>query len=236
MNYASYATSIQLKHHIELIGWPIDVPFQNPSAIGVVVDTCKLRNSLLLGACIWKVMNPARRKQHEKESIVTTTPKNMWKVRSDKGSKKNTKLVKCSRGRGSRNVIDSNEEEATGNDNEEEEEDELDGDEQGEGNGEGEENGDSKVGDEPTVQLVGKRKAATMSQMGVKKKRKTGDTSMGQGKVTAFDVAKKNLKKCTPHTTGKWLATSNKKNVAAQLPPSPKSKEMIDTDDDISTN
>jgi len=59
MNYASYATSIQLKHHIELIGWPVNIPFQNPSAIGVVADTHKLHDSLLLGVCIWKVMNPA---------------------------------------------------------------------------------------------------------------------------------------------------------------------------------
>jgi len=157
----------------------------------------------------------------------------MQKVWSDKGSKKNTKPVKRSRGQGSRNVLDSDEEEATGND---EEEDKLDGDEQGEGNGEGEENSDEEVGDEPTVQLVRKRKAATMSQMDVKKKRKTGDTSMGQGKVTAFDMAKKKLKKQMPHTTGKWLVTSKKKNVAAQLPPSPKSKEMIDTNDDNSAN
>lgn len=238
MNYASYATSIQLKHHIELIGWPVDVPFQNPSAIGVVADARKLRDSLLLGACIWKVMNPARRKQHEIEVVATTRPKNTRKVRSDKGSKKNAKPVKRSRGRGSRNIIGSDEEEATGDDDddeEEEEEDELDGDEQGEGNGEEEENDDGEVGDEPTVQLLGKRKAATTSQMGVKKKRKTGDTSVGQGKETALQVAKKSLKKRTPHTTGKRLATS-KKNVATQLPPGPKSKEMIDTDDDHSTD
>jgi hypothetical protein len=208
MNYASYATSIQLKHHIELIGWPVDVAFQNPSAIGVVADARKLRDSLVFGACIWKVMNPARRKQQEKEVVAITTPKNTRKVHSDKGIKKNAKPVKGSRGRGSRKVINSDEEEATGEDDdeEEEEEDELVGDEQGEGNGEEEENSDGEVGDEPTVQLVGKRKAATTSQMGVKKKRKTRDTSVGQGKDTIFQVAKKNLKQRTPHTTGKRLA------------------------------
>ena len=39
-----------------------------------------------------------------------------------------------------------------------------------------------------------------------------------------------------PRVTGKRLATSNKKCIAAQLPPSAKSKERIDTDDDYSTN
>lgn len=246
MNYASYATSIQQKHHIELIGWPADVRFQNPSGMGVVADARKLRDSLLLGACQWKVMNPARRKQHEKEFVATTTPKNTRKIRSDKGSKKNAEPVKCSRGRGSRkgqNVIDSDEEATGDDDEEEEEEDELVSDEQEEGDGEEEENSDDEVGGEPTVRLLGKRKAAATSQTSVKKKRKTGDTSVGQGKVTAFEVAKKNLKKHTkttsaktPRTTSKRLATSNKKNVAAQLPPGAKSKEMIDTDDDNSTD
>jgi hypothetical protein len=40
----------------------------------------------------------------------------------------------------------------------------------------------------------------------------------------------------TPHTIGKQLTTSNKKNIATQLPPGAKSKEMIDTDDDNSTD
>lgn len=107
MNYASYATSIQLKHHIELMGWP-NVPSQNPSAIGVVAHARKLHGSLLLGVCIWKVMNPVRRKQHEKEVVARSTPKNMRKVQSDKGSKKNAKPVHCSRGQCSRSVVESN--------------------------------------------------------------------------------------------------------------------------------
>src|ERR1700678_1295692 len=100
MNYASYATSIQQKHHIELIGWPADVRFQNPSGMGIVAEARKLRDSLLLGACQWKVMNPARRKQLEKE-FVATKPKTTRKVRSDKGSKKIAEPVERSRGRGS---------------------------------------------------------------------------------------------------------------------------------------
>ena len=137
-------------------------------------------------------------------------------------------------GQHSRNVIESNKEEATGDDNEEEEEqDELIGDEKSDG----------EVGDEQTVQLLRKRKVATTSQTGVKKKRKTGDMSAHQVEVTTFEVVKKNLEKGmkvtsakTPCTTGKQLTTSNKKNIAAQLPPGTKSKETINTNDDSSTD
>lgn len=51
MNYSNYATAIQEKHHVQLLGWPPSVTFQNPSRISAVADATLLRNSLAAGTC-----------------------------------------------------------------------------------------------------------------------------------------------------------------------------------------
>ncbi|KAF8802192.1 hypothetical protein BYT27DRAFT_7112961 [Phlegmacium glaucopus] len=36
MNYKNYEVAIKFKHHVELVGWPTNIPFANPSNIRVV--------------------------------------------------------------------------------------------------------------------------------------------------------------------------------------------------------
>ncbi|KAF8156909.1 hypothetical protein B0H34DRAFT_783175 [Crassisporium funariophilum] len=64
MNYINYWTSIVQKHHVELLGWPNNIPFTNPHQITIVSVARKLQQALLLGTCKWVVMTRQRQKDH----------------------------------------------------------------------------------------------------------------------------------------------------------------------------
>ncbi|KAH7909350.1 hypothetical protein BJ138DRAFT_1102770 [Hygrophoropsis aurantiaca] len=54
MNYLNYENGIVESHSVQLLGWPSDVPFTNPSNIGTVHEMRKLRDNLRSGECHWK--------------------------------------------------------------------------------------------------------------------------------------------------------------------------------------
>jgi hypothetical protein len=56
MNYINYATSIQQKYRVELLGWPTNIPFANPHHITVVAVARKLQHTLSVTTCKWVVM------------------------------------------------------------------------------------------------------------------------------------------------------------------------------------
>jgi hypothetical protein len=60
MNYINYRTSIVKKHHVELLGWPVDIPFVNPYQITTVAIARKLQQALALGTCKWVAMTRQR--------------------------------------------------------------------------------------------------------------------------------------------------------------------------------
>jgi hypothetical protein len=92
MNYVNYATSIQQKHHIELLGWPESIPFANPHHITVVAVARMLQHALTVATCKWVVMSTRRVKEHSAALALaidggdTVTGKKR-KERSDKGKK-----------------------------------------------------------------------------------------------------------------------------------------------------
>lgn len=53
MNYDNYATVIVQQHHVKLVGWSPQVPFQNPSNIGSSSDLRIIWASLQSGTCKW---------------------------------------------------------------------------------------------------------------------------------------------------------------------------------------
>lgn len=59
MNYDNYDTTIQRDLKIQVVGWPTDVEFKNPSNITSVVDLCKLRDAWKYGDAFWEKMSKA---------------------------------------------------------------------------------------------------------------------------------------------------------------------------------
>ncbi|KAI6045474.1 hypothetical protein EDC04DRAFT_2559568 [Pisolithus marmoratus] len=59
MNYSNYNTAIVEMYGVKLLGWPMGIPFVNPSSIGTVSEICKLHNSLKSGECHWKKLSKA---------------------------------------------------------------------------------------------------------------------------------------------------------------------------------
>jgi hypothetical protein len=64
MNYLNYPIAIQQKHHVELLGWPQNIPFANPHHITVVAVARKLQHALSVATCKWVVMTTRRVKEH----------------------------------------------------------------------------------------------------------------------------------------------------------------------------
>ena len=92
MNYLNYATSIQQKHHVELLGWPASIPFANPHHITVVAVTRRLQHALSVGTCKWVVMTKRRVKEHSAMLALAVDGGDIVskkrKPRSDKGKKR----------------------------------------------------------------------------------------------------------------------------------------------------
>lgn len=92
MNYVNYATSIQQKHHVELLGWPESIPFANPHHITVVAVARMLQCALTVATCKWVVMSTRRVKEHAAALALVIdggdTVGKKRKERSDKGKKR----------------------------------------------------------------------------------------------------------------------------------------------------
>ena len=59
MNYENYETTIQCNLKIQIVGWPKDVEFKNPSNIISVVDLHKLCDAWKYGDAFWEKMSKA---------------------------------------------------------------------------------------------------------------------------------------------------------------------------------
>jgi hypothetical protein len=92
MNYVNYATSIQQKHHVELLGWPDSIPFANPHHITVVAVARMLQCALTVATCKLVVMSTRRVKEHLAALALANdggdTVGKKRKERSDKGKKR----------------------------------------------------------------------------------------------------------------------------------------------------
>ena len=92
MNYLNYVTSIQQKHHVELLGWPASIPFANPHHITVVAVARLLQHALTVATCKWVVMSTRRVKEHSAALALAMdggeTVSKKRKQRSDKGKKR----------------------------------------------------------------------------------------------------------------------------------------------------
>jgi hypothetical protein len=92
MNYLNYPIAIQQKHHVELLGWPQNIPFANPHHITVVAVARKLQHALSVATCKWVVMTTRRVKEHAEELALAVdggdTVSRKRKQRSDKGTKR----------------------------------------------------------------------------------------------------------------------------------------------------
>src|SRR5277367_3465810 len=92
MNYVSYATNIQQKYRVELLGWPSNIPFANLHHITVVAVARKLQHALSVATCKWVVMTTRRVKEHAAALAIAVdggdTVVKKRKQRSDKGTKR----------------------------------------------------------------------------------------------------------------------------------------------------
>lgn len=92
MNYINYKTSIVQKYHVQLVGWPADIPFVNPHQLTTSAAAKSLQNSLTVSTCKWVSLSKRQQKEHaitlaadiEGGQVVGRKRK----VRSDKGKKR----------------------------------------------------------------------------------------------------------------------------------------------------
>ncbi|KIK04385.1 hypothetical protein K443DRAFT_130862 [Laccaria amethystina LaAM-08-1] len=91
MNYINYRTSIQQKHHVELLGWPVNIPFANPHHITTVAMARKLQKALSVATCKWVIMTKRRIREHAAELALDVKGGSVvgkkCKARSDRGKK-----------------------------------------------------------------------------------------------------------------------------------------------------
>ena len=124
MNYENYETTIQCNLKIQIVGWPKDVEFKNPSNITSVVDLCKLHDAWKYGDAFWEKMSKAdltmlanvleaRRLEFSSEKLKprkkrSDTGKKRAHRDADEGNKKNRaphKKARTSKAKGKRRAI-----------------------------------------------------------------------------------------------------------------------------------
>ncbi|KAJ7029054.1 hypothetical protein C8F04DRAFT_1265271 [Mycena alexandri] len=82
MKYEDY-DDIPSEYGVELVGWPKDIPFQAPSALGTIEKMRPVHDALTMGSMRWEKMSEARIAEH-KAKVQTKTKKDK-KPRRDKG-------------------------------------------------------------------------------------------------------------------------------------------------------
>ncbi|KAJ6552426.1 hypothetical protein DFH09DRAFT_1319178 [Mycena vulgaris] len=73
-------------HGVELLGWPAEVEFMNPSALGSMDRLRPLHEALIQGKCRWETMSDARKAEHS--AAVKAKVAKEKKPRVDKGMSK----------------------------------------------------------------------------------------------------------------------------------------------------
>lgn len=110
MNYANYDRAVVTRHHVQLLGWPMGVPFANPSNIGQVDQIRTLCQALESGACRFHVLTKRQQAAHAAkiQEMADAGEVVGWKrkVRADKGKKR-----LCTSAASENNVNDGNGEE-----------------------------------------------------------------------------------------------------------------------------
>jgi len=114
MNYVNYKTSIVQKYHVQLLGWPSDIPFVNPHQLTTIAAARTLLNALTVSTCKWVAMSKRQRQDHSATLAADVeggqAVGKKRKVRSDKGKKRKRTPVDS-------DSNDSEEEEETNDEN-----------------------------------------------------------------------------------------------------------------------
>jgi hypothetical protein len=63
MNYSNYHTSIVERYKVKLVSWTYK-DFVNPSKIGIIINICKLWDSLRSGLCYWVCLSQDKLQAH----------------------------------------------------------------------------------------------------------------------------------------------------------------------------
>lgn len=91
MNYVNYKTSIVQKYHVQLLGWPSDIPFVNPHQLTTVATARTLQNTLTVSTCKWVAMSKRQQQEHAATLVANVEGGQVIgkkrKERSDKGKK-----------------------------------------------------------------------------------------------------------------------------------------------------
>ena len=91
MNYINYKTSIVLKYHVQLVGWPSEIPFINPHQLTTIASAKSLLDSLTVLTCKWVILSKRQQKDHAAMLVAPAEGGQVVgrkrKVRSDKGRK-----------------------------------------------------------------------------------------------------------------------------------------------------
>lgn len=67
MNYKQYEIQIVQKYLVDLKGWPHNIVFANPSAIGSIPKLVQLRDALLDKSCCWEQISDEEAKKNRKD-------------------------------------------------------------------------------------------------------------------------------------------------------------------------
>lgn len=92
MNYVNYKTSIVQKYHVQLVGWPSDIPFANPHQLTTIATAKSLQSALAVSTCKWVVLSKRQQKEHadalEASAEGGQVVGRKRKIRSDKGKRR----------------------------------------------------------------------------------------------------------------------------------------------------
>ena len=92
MNYINYKMSIVLKYHVQLVGWPSEIPFINPHQVTTIAIAKSLLDSLTVSTCKWVILLKQQQKDHTAILVASAEGGQVVgrkrKVRSDKGRRR----------------------------------------------------------------------------------------------------------------------------------------------------
>ena len=173
MNYVNYKTAIVHKYHVQLLGWPSNLPFVNPHQLTTSAAASTLQNALTVSTCKWVVMSKRQRQEHTAALAADLQGGQVGKKRkprSDKGKKRKHALP----------IADDNDDDDTGEN--EEEEDATDDDDENE---------------RPTPAKKQKLAASSKKPKGPANKSKAG-TASSKSKAAAAKKAKRAVRTLPP--------------------------------------
>ena len=94
MSYSNYDIEIRNKYHVELTGWPNNVPFTSPSNITTSAPLRAARDALKSGVCRWTSLSHESREALAKRVDSGEITKKPRAPRADKGVKRGPRVGK----------------------------------------------------------------------------------------------------------------------------------------------